>query len=950
MSYLLRNILIGYLTIVAIALLIFFRTFSTLTAQEAQQITIRQARTALQTLQPTITNLRELEFIYAHFYLSKIPSSRFQADYRIQKIEQDALQLQKLHYPGKPEDQSYLQLANALPAIIGEFNTSLGQLAERPNDSTGGNRFNLLVHQFIDKALQLEIANRNILNKSYSESIAFTRRTFAFVRLILAILLLILLISFGFLYRDIRNRRKTEQQLKAFNLALEDQVQQKTAEIIASEDRYRSIIEQATDAIFITDLNGKLLDVNSAFLKTFGYTGENLTGRNIADFIAAADLEQWPLPLDRLQAGETLFSERRMLHRNGQPIPTETNTKLLPDGRLLSIARDATERQKAAARFIHEKNLSDSLINSLPGVFFIQEVEGRLLRWNQALQANAGISPELIGQLTVYDFFEGDEKETIRNAINRVIQFGSAQTEAIVRLPSGKTIPYFFTGQLMEYEGRQCVIGTGIDIAERKNAEAESEQMRLLLKERIKELTTLYRCSQLLQREDLPLQELLQELVTLLPYGWQHNEIAAARISCADFELHTPNYGPGRHAQSARFPTPDGSEGLVEIVYLEERPIVGEDAFYPEERHLINMVAEMLQLFFARKQQAEALRQSEANLHTIFDTTDTIYFLLDNQLNVISCNQQARDFTEKELHFDLEKNRSDFMRSFTPDRQPFLAEWMQKALPGDHVVYELNYPQPNHTQHWYYVRMFPISGKDEKVFGLMLALSDITEKKRQEQEVLGREVQQQKKMTRAVLKAQERERNKIAQELHDNVNQILASTKLYLGMAVNEPANSAEMVKSALGFVEDAIAEIRLLSSKEVSPLKEINLKELVGALMDTLSANSIIESHLNYEVNDDASLDDDLKLNIYRIVQEQVANLMRHSQATHALIDIRQSNRMISLSFEDNGIGFDTTRSRKGIGISNMINRVESYNGTIDINSQPGKGLRIAISIPIGS
>lgn len=131
--------------------------------------------------------------------------------------------------------------------------------------------------------------------------------------------------------------------------------------------------------------------------------------------------------------------------------------------------------------------------------------------------------------------------------------------------------------------------------------------MRALLNERVKELTTLYRTSQILQIEGRPFSELLKEIVELLPAGWQHSDITAARIKLGE-EFKTRNYGEGPHHQTAKFTTPDGLEGLVEIVYLKRRPIIEEDAFYIEERNLINMIAEMIRVSLARKHEREELK------------------------------------------------------------------------------------------------------------------------------------------------------------------------------------------------------------------------------------------------------------------------------------------------------------------------------------------------------
>lgn len=595
-----------------------------------------------------------------------------------------------------------------------------------------------------------------------------------------------------------------------------------------------------------------------------------------------------------------------------------------------------------------EKSLSDSVINSMPGVFFVQDTRGRYLRWNKELERISEYDSSEMAEINALDFFETKDHSAIIESQKKVLQQGFTQVEATAITKSGKKIPFHFTGQLIQFEGKPCIIGTGIDVTERKKVERENERMRALLNERVKELTTLYRTSQILQTEERPFSELLKEIVELLPAGWQHSDITAARIKLGEQEFKTANFGQGPHHQTAKFTTPDGQEGLVEIVYLKQRPLIEEDAFYVEERNLINMIAEMIRISLARKHEREQLKKSEANLHTIFDTTDTIYFLLDNNFRVISYNQRAYDFTRKELRKELPEIKERFMEHFSPEQVSVLGEWLKKAVPGDQVMYEISYPQSSNMSSWYYVRMFPITGKEQKIFGLMLVISDITEKKLLEQEILDREVQAQKKTIRAVLNAQEKERNKIGQELHDNVNQILASTKLYLTMAIADHPNNLHFLKEAQGFIESAIAEIRALSAKEVSPLRDINLRELIHSLLESLRYNSQIVPRFEYQIPESVQIEEELKLNIYRIIQEQINNILKHSKATSCSIHLSYNNNQLELSIRDNGIGFDTSKSRKGIGISNMINRVESFNGELSINSSPGNGCITEIRIPL--
>jgi PAS domain S-box-containing protein len=347
-----------------------------------------------------------------------------------------------------------------------------------------------------------------------------------------------------------------------------------------------------------------------------------------------------------------------------------------------------------------------------------------------------------------------------------------------------------------------------------------------------------------------------------------------------------------------------------------------------------------------RKKVEEVLQKSEANLHTIFDTTDTIYVLMDHDLRIISYNPRAFDFAKYELGHGIEISEH-FLDYFPPEKQPLLLFYMKEVLTGKNINYEVSYPQLNGSFHWYHVRMFPISKGDNNIYGLMLAVSDITEEKLLEQKLLDQKVQEQKKITRAVLLAQEIERNKIGQELHDNVNQILTSIKLYLDLIGKDQTIRKDLVEKSKEFISIAIREIRLLSKEQVTPQKTFDLKELIEELTRDMNENTHAGTKFHCRVAAHLSIDEDLKLNIYRIVQEQVNNILKYAAASQATISINENNRTVYVSIIDNGKGFDPAIKRKGIGISNIINRIESYNGEVIIESSPGKGCKVEIRIP---
>jgi signal transduction histidine kinase len=236
----------------------------------------------------------------------------------------------------------------------------------------------------------------------------------------------------------------------------------------------------------------------------------------------------------------------------------------------------------------------------------------------------------------------------------------------------------------------------------------------------------------------------------------------------------------------------------------------------------------------------------------------------------------------------------------------------------------------------------PLLNKDYA--GAVVMHIDISELRRLEKERLKSSIEEQKKITLAVLQGQEKERNYIGRELHDNVNQILAGTKLFLSSAGNKNETVKELIQYPIELLNSSIEEIRSLSRNLVSPLKNIDLEEMTKALLSHCAQN--IKTTLHYTVPKQL-LTDDLKLNIYRILQELINNTLKYAAATNLVVSAKAAHKILTLVVADDGKGFEVDAKREGIGISNIINRVESFNGKLEIKSSPGYGCVTTITIP---
>lgn len=250
---------------------------------------------------------------------------------------------------------------------------------------------------------------------------------------------------------------------------------------------------------------------------------------------------------------------------------------------------------------------------------------------------------------------------------------------------------------------------------------------------------------------------------------------------------------------------------------------------------------------------------------------------------------------------------------------------------------------------WRFV--FDKTGKALRLFGI---LQDITERKETEetlklleQKMLYQTIQEQKKIARAIIKAQEKERNHLGQELHDDINQKLAAVKMHLFIAGKKNEEVKQLLNYPVELIETTVEDIRKLCQRMTIPAKNIDLDELVEELLVHMKQNAAVKTNFTYSVPD-LPLSDDLKLNIYRIIQEQVNNIMKYAGASVVKIAITKQNGHITILTTDNGAGFTPSKKRKGIGLINMLNRVESFNGTMEIISAPGKGCSIEIKIPV--
>lgn len=218
------------------------------------------------------------------------------------------------------------------------------------------------------------------------------------------------------------------------------------------------------------------------------------------------------------------------------------------------------------------------------------------------------------------------------------------------------------------------------------------------------------------------------------------------------------------------------------------------------------------------------------------------------------------------------------------------------------------------------------------------------------EKTLARQKQLQEKLVlRTSIRAQEKVRNEIGIELHDNINQILAASKLFLDTAMQQKSNREELLKRSKEYLENAINEIRRLSHQMVTPsVESLSLCQVIRDLIDDIRQSAALQIHFTADNFDEETISREIKLTLFRIIQEQLHNILKHSEATQALIKIYTLNNTLVLMVRDNGKGDFSEPKNSGIGLNNIKNRVEYFDGELSIYTKPGKGFSIKITVPL--
>ena len=218
-------------------------------------------------------------------------------------------------------------------------------------------------------------------------------------------------------------------------------------------------------------------------------------------------------------------------------------------------------------------------------------------------------------------------------------------------------------------------------------------------------------------------------------------------------------------------------------------------------------------------------------------------------------------------------------------------------------------------------------------------------------------LKQQQLRAKAILDAEEQERRRIGQDLHDGVGQILSAAKLNLSslqsvMATPNQSDKDKM-QNALDLLDESVKEVRIISHNMMpNMLIKSGLAAAVRDFVNKMKVDDKLKMDLDI-VGMDKRLDGIVEAVLFRVFQEILNNIMRHSEASQVTIQLLQHDKEIVMMIEDNGKGFDVgnkMRNENGIGLKSITSRVGYLHGTVHFDSTPGRGTTVTVEIPIAN
>jgi PAS domain S-box-containing protein len=731
-----------------------------------------------------------------------------------------------------------------------------------------------------------------------------------------------------------------------------------THDLRESEAQFRQFFNKSTDAIFVAHIEtGLIVDANEKAAELMETTVEQIIGLNHFDVHPLA-YQKLAVQLFKgrsqkiIQGIDVKSVENFLLSKSGKQIPVEVTAsmvKIQGEPHIMGIFRDISDRKKAENKLVESELKYRTAFRTSPDAILITSHDGKFIEINDGFTSHTQYTAQDVAGKTVFDL-KLWERSGERQEFFKLLQKNGFihNYETRFRTKNGNMIHTLVSAKPIIIQGKPQILTIARDITERKQMEEQivsSEKLLNTVLESAPYTIVLLNEKDAIVKVNLKPKDLIRNE---LPF--EHSDKIGYLINCTSFREKTSNSSLPIECRKCRITKiyKETFKTGVDILKREIDMVVFENGEPVAKTFLVSSklihqnkqkyVLLTLDDITAQKQIEEALIVSKEQAifnEKRFSLLSNLTFegiLLHQDMQIADVNKsmlRISGFRKKEmLGSDLvnllfPEQYHQMLRSKigNSNSTPFEVVLVRKN--GDELSVELE----NKIIH---IRSKAIAA---------LAVRDITERKATEKQILN-----------AIIKAEEEQKSRFAQELHDGLGPILSNVQMYFQWLADADENRTFVLDKGMLSLKNAFNTLREISNN-LSPhiLHDFGLIKALERFVEQLpplatpqiKIDSFCET-LRFEPN--------IEVALYRVITELINNSRKYGKAKHIGIKVTESADYIFVDYTDNGVGFNVDEAfekRNGHGLINMQNRMKTLNGEIIFNSGLNQGIQVFIKAP---